>query len=114
MSSYYFTVVPTVPKPVGYDRFWSRFNYQEGQALVVAGGVYRLSQFPQDEELAAADSFYLGGHIYIVDGDTADALIAHGYRDGLSVITDDNGDPIDPLPDLGYGEGPYGEGPYGD
>jgi len=42
-------------------------------------GTYRAVQFPtQDEILASAPGFYMGGHEYIVDDATKAALIAGG------------------------------------
>lgn len=103
-----FQVPNKVRKPLGFDRFFRRFTYPEGQTLIVTGSTYRLSQFPSDEELAAADTFYLGGHIYEVDDATAAALAAAGYAAGL--FSDGE---LPPGYDGSYGSGPYGFGPYG-
>lgn len=103
-----FQVVPKIRKPLGYDRLWRRLTYPEGQNLLVTGATYRLSQFPTDEELATADTAYLGGHIYNVTDAVASQLSAAGFGAGLF---SDGSTP--PTFDGTYGSGPYGYGFYG-
>lgn len=41
-------------------------------------GTYRAVRFPTQDEIAAATTFYQGGHVYTVDDATKAALIAAG------------------------------------
>jgi hypothetical protein len=46
--------------------------------LVKTSGVWAQVQFPDQVTLSAADSFYLGGHEYVVDAGVRSDLIASG------------------------------------
>jgi hypothetical protein len=67
-------------------------------------GTYRALRFPTQDEIAAAVTFYMGGHEYEVDDATKTALINAGVG-----VTSANFS----LPAGTYGAGGYGDGPYG-
>lgn len=70
-------MVPTHTKPV--DTLWSRMSVNRTYALLKTGSSYREVLNPSNEEVAAADIAYLGGHIYTVTTQEAAALNAAGY-----------------------------------
>lgn len=95
---------PTIERPLGTDRLWSHFHFNVGQALLKKDGFYTLAEVVTDEDFAAADIGYLGGHVYEVSDSEARDLADAGYGDWLSV----------PPAVSGYGSGAYGAGSYGD
>lgn len=70
-------IAPKVTKPD--DNLWVRMSVPHSYALLKTGGFYREVVNPTNEEIAAADIAYLGGHIYQVTPDEAAALNAAGY-----------------------------------
>ena len=48
-------------------------------AVLRIAGTYRNMLVVPERDIAAATEVYLGGHDYLVDGDTADRLVAAGY-----------------------------------
>jgi hypothetical protein len=50
-----------------------------GRTLIIKGGVCRLTSYPSQTELDAADAYYLGGHVYIVSAAEEAVLVACGY-----------------------------------
>ena len=93
--------------PSGTDRFWRRFKSYRRRSVLKFGSTYKDVEFPDDEDLTAADVVYLGGHTYIIDETEASALSAAGYSAGLFSETSVPGF------DGSYGSGPYGYGYYG-
>lgn len=61
------------------DNLWVRMKVAHSYALLKNDGFYREVVNPTNEEIAAADIAYLGGHIYQVTSDEAAALNAAGY-----------------------------------
>jgi hypothetical protein len=57
-----------------------------GVSLLINGSTVTENRTPSQDDLAAADQYFLGGHEYVVDQATADILIAAGYSDYLTVI----------------------------
>lgn len=57
-----------------------------GISLLINGSTVTESRTPSQDDLAAADQYFLGGHNYEVDQATADILIAAGYSQYLTVI----------------------------
>lgn len=82
-------------------RLFGRQTITRGVSLLKAAGLYRQIESPSDEDIAASDIAYLGGHVYVVSDTEAAALAEAGY--GASVVK----------PGAGYGAGGYGEGVYG-
>jgi hypothetical protein len=63
---------------------WGHFaRHNTGVTLIKNNGVYVEQQYPYHDDLVAADLYYLGGHIYVVDDDEAQALIDAGYEPTL-------------------------------
>lgn len=56
-----------------------------GVTLIINGSTVTETRYPYQDDLAAADQYFLGGHEYTVDQATADILIAAGYGDYLTV-----------------------------
>lgn len=56
-----------------------------GISLLINGSIVTESRTPSQDDLAAADQYFLGGHVYSVDQATADILIAAGYSEYLTV-----------------------------
>lgn len=69
-----------------------------GRSVLKTGGVYVTVDYPTEDEIDAADEAYIGGHVYVVDDETAAALEAAGYTLGEAV------------PDEGAGGGDPGGG----
>lgn len=57
-----------------------------GVTLLVTNGVVTATRYPYQDDLSAADYYYLGGHEYILDQEKADVLINAGYGDYLTPI----------------------------
>lgn len=87
------------------DRLWSRFKINVSFCLLKKDGFYTQVETPSDEDVAAADLAYLGGHAYYVSDLEAADLTAAGYADFLS---------LPPSTGDGYGIGTYGLGAYGE
>lgn len=100
----YIFTPPSADRPVGVDPLWSRFHFQVGQAVLKKDGFYTASEVVTDEDFAAADVAYLGGHIYLVSDAEAAALTAAGYGQFL----------VAPIVATGYGQGRFGAGTYGE
>ena len=56
-----------------------------GISLLINGSTVTENRTPSQDDLAAADQYFLGGHVYTVDQATADILIAAGYSEYLTV-----------------------------
>jgi hypothetical protein len=62
-------------------KLWGHFaRHNTGVTLIKNNGVYVEQQYPYHDDLVAADLYYLGGHIYVVDNDEGLALIDAGYE----------------------------------
>lgn len=105
MAVHTFTT-PTVDEgPAAWSNpLFLRVKLTRGITVLVNGGVYSTVRFPTQDELAAADTYYMGGHEYLVDDADKAALIAAGIG-----VTESNF--IAPL--SAYGGGGYGAGFYG-
>lgn len=91
----------------GKHPLFGRLLFRQGVSVLKESGGYRQVENPTDEECAAADAVYLGGHVYVVSAEEAESLDSAGYGAYLDGYY---GDPGGPTP---YGFGPYGAGPYG-
>lgn len=58
------------------DRLLMRLHLDEGITILNKSGTYSAVRFPTQDELAAATTYYMGGHEYTVDDATKAALIA--------------------------------------
>jgi len=65
---------------VAYRLFRHYGPYRRGRSVLRIDGVYRTFDTPTDQDLAAATEVYLGGHVYDVTPEVADALTAAGYQ----------------------------------
>lgn len=90
----------------GKHPLFGRLLFRQGVSVLKESGGYRQVENPTDEECAAADAVYLGGHTYVVAFAEAMALYEAGYGPFLTGFYA----PDTPTP---YGFGPYGAGPYG-
>lgn len=54
--------------------------YRRGRSVLKIGGTYRTVDIPTQEDLALATEVYLGGRVYDVTPDVANALVAAGYE----------------------------------
>ena len=57
-----------------------------GLSLLVNGTTVTQIETPSQDALAAATAYFLGGHVYTVDQNMANILIAAGYSDYLEPI----------------------------
>ena len=57
-----------------------------GLSLLVTGTTVTENQTPSQDDLAAADYYFLGGHTYTVSDAQAAVLIAAGYSECLTPI----------------------------
>jgi len=98
---------PTVDEgPVSWgDPLLNRYKLARGITILEGPpGTYQAVRFPTQDEIAAATNAYQGGHEFIVDGTTRDAMIAAGVG-----ITSAN---FDSAPGT-FGYGGFGEGGFG-
>lgn len=105
MTTYLFTP-PSVPQgPAAWgSRLFLRVSIDRGLTVIKReNDTYYESRFPAQTELEAAADFWLGGHVYTIDSDTRDELVAAGYGANITVAV---------LPGA-YGSLAYGEVPYG-
>lgn len=85
-----------------------------GMTLLKTNGSYRTYIDTDPDLITAADKVYLGGHLYFVETDEAEDLMAAGYGQFLSSDVPVSGDDDIPVTDYSqYGAGTYGTGPYG-
>lgn len=57
-----------------------------GISLLVTGSTVIQNQTPSQDDLAAADYYFLGGHNYDISDEQAAVLIAAGYNEWLTPI----------------------------
>lgn len=55
-----------------------------GVSLLINGTTVTENRTPSQDDLANADSYYLGGHAYTIDDSQAQILIDAGYGDYLT------------------------------
>ena len=58
-----------------------------GVSLIVNGTTVTENRTPSQDDLADADAYYLGGHVYTVDAAAAQILIDAGYSEYVTPIT---------------------------
>lgn len=56
-----------------------RYTLARGVTVLVTGATVKAVQYPAQDDLDAADRYYLGGHIYQVSDDEVDVLTSAGY-----------------------------------
>lgn len=81
MSTWTFRTPTSSEGPASWDDWlFVRLKLDRGVTILEGPpGTYQAVQFPtQDEILASAPGFYMGGHEYVVDDATKAALIAGG------------------------------------
>ena len=84
--------MPTFTPPVDnygndgpQEPLWVWFvHFDRGVSVLETGGVYATVPFPTTDQINAADTVYLGGHIYDISSDEAAALTAAGYGDNIT------------------------------
>lgn len=105
MTTYLFTPPSIDQGPAAWgSRLLIRVAIARGLTVIKRmNDTYYESRFPAQTELEAAADFWLGGHVYTIDSDTRDELVAAGYGAYITVAI---------LPGA-YGSLAYGEGPYG-
>ena len=64
----------------------SMTDVARGQSLLVTGTTVVMTQTPSQDDLAAADVYYLGGHSYTLDDTAAQILINAGYSEYLTQL----------------------------
>lgn len=64
----------------------SMTDIPRGISLLVTGTTVTAIQTPSQDDLAAADYYFLGGHEYVVSDAQAAVLTAAGYGDNLTPI----------------------------
>lgn len=107
MATWLFKMRSSPEGPASWtDWLFARVKLDRGVTILEGPpGTYRAVQFPtQDEILASAPGFYMGGHEYIVDDATKAALIASGVADSSNFTL---------YQPQGFGEGGFGSGGFG-
>lgn len=104
---YLFTPTTVYERIVSRHPLFGRMSLHRGVSLLRNGGIYRQVRNPGDEQIAAAEVAYVGGHVYEVSDEEAGRLREAGYGEWLALK------PTRPGPGAPYGTGAYGEGPYG-
>jgi hypothetical protein len=78
----YLLVPPTVDEaPIGIGPLFSRYGMPRGVSLLVTGNTVVEQRWPDQDQIAAADVTYLGGHEYVITDAAAQILIDAGYAD---------------------------------
>lgn len=76
----YLFKTPTVSEgPLGEGRLFSRYRLVKGVSVLKMDGEYFEVRYASEEEVKAADKFYLGGITYEVDETEKADLEAAGY-----------------------------------
>lgn len=96
----YLLTTPFIEVPDRGVGIFRRTTFRQGVSLLKEAGFYRQVDGPTDEEIAAADIAYLGGHRYLVSDAEAGLLTVAGYGANVELID-------------AYGWDDYGEGLYG-
>lgn len=65
---------------------YSMTDIRRGISLLVTGTTVVENQTPSQDDLAACDYYFLGGHEYTIDDAQAAVLIAAGYGEYLEEI----------------------------
>jgi hypothetical protein len=77
----YLFKTPTVSEgPLGEGRLFSRYRLVKGVSVLKMDGEYFEVRYASEEEVQAADKFYLGGITYEVDEIEKADLEAAGYE----------------------------------
>ena len=77
--AFYFTP-PTVEEgPAGDNYLHYRYKLTRGVTVIKNGSTYTETRYPYQEDLEAADAYYLGGHRYEVSAAEKVSLEAAGY-----------------------------------
>ena len=61
-------------------------DINRGITLLVTGTTVTQNRTPSQDDLAAADVYYLGGHTYVLDDTAAQVLINAGYSEYLTQL----------------------------
>ena len=61
-------------------------DINRGITLLVTGTTVTQNRTPSQDDLAAADAYYLGGHTYTLDDTEAQVLINAGYSEYLTQL----------------------------
>lgn len=84
------------------DRFWSRVLLDRGQAVLIKdGAVWIQSEYITQDQVAAADYVYYGGHDYWLTQAEHDLLVSLGFAGNITTVD-------------GYGFSGYGTGGFGE
>lgn len=77
--AFYFTT-PTVEEgPAGDNYLHYRYKLTRGVTVIKNGATYTEVRYPFQEDLEAADAYYLGGRTYEVSATEKASLEAAGY-----------------------------------
>lgn len=77
----YLFTPPTVKEgPAGLGALFYRYGLLRGISLLKIDGIYYEVRTPSQDEIAEAEIFYQGGHVYTVSNDEANDLIDAGYE----------------------------------
>lgn len=69
--------------PLSLGPLFYRYDTPKGVSVLVTDGICQAVRFPSQDECAAADVVYLGGHEYVVDNDAALVLAECGFGPNL-------------------------------
>lgn len=72
--------------PIGTHRLWQFYGLERGITVLKTEDGYYETQDPSQEELDAAELYYLGGHEYVVSDEEAADLTAAGYSEFLENV----------------------------
>jgi len=61
-------------------------DIHRGISLLINGTTFTENQTPSQDDLAAADYYYLGGHEYTIEDDVAQILIDAGYGEFVTPV----------------------------
>jgi hypothetical protein len=73
---------------------------KRGVTVVQNGATFTSVRFPSDDDLQAADNYWLGGHVHVIDSATATALTTAGYGAYIATVDDPPAEPEPPAPPI--------------
>jgi hypothetical protein len=78
-------IPPRVPEtPAGGGKLFERYHIDRGVSVLIENGTVRLTRYPSQDEIFAADTYYMGGHEHSITDDEADVLRLAGLGDYIT------------------------------
>lgn len=86
MANWYVTPTQSWPMGTGFPSLWRHYTIDKGATLIKEGGVWSLASSPSEDRLSAAQSYYRGGFVNVVDDAVAAELVVAGFSEFLEEV----------------------------